>query len=355
MTGGLKSNRRRIPLPHLPPTAFNLDPSLLPILLAAAALMAWYVAVRAAGDVTRDPAYKVLLGGSVPALAGCCWAAAVGKPDAGLALACGVAVASVALTLGLVANVRPVDRPLVADPQRAGLAALLPVAVTLLLAGFSGAFSPLHAGLLLAEAALIGWFIRGERPPVAEVADDAKTRRRNSGVVSFQLVLAVALAVAGAGFAWSAPDAAGRLYGSEVDATFATGFLAPLLVLPLINLGVAAAGHGKGPATQRGLVLLAVAMVTVAVPLVVLITFGRDVAALVTADGWRKAVGQVWTNPPATFVPIRLWRIDATVLCVVGLLLLPPAAGRFRLGILEGIGLLVLYVAYLILSVAAAR
>ena len=340
-------------MPHLPPALQNLDPRLIPVLLATAAFVAWYVAVRAAGNVARDPAARLLVGGAVPALAGCAWAAAAGRPEAALALATGVAVASVALVLGLVATSKAVGRPVLPDPQHAGLAALLPVAVTLLLIGFSGAFTVLHALLLLAEAVLVGWVLRSTTPPVAAVAGESPRAGRT--VAAIQMTLAAVLAVAGAGFIWSATGAAGRLYGSEVDGRFATAFVAPLLALPLIGMSVSAASDGRGPATQRGLVLLAVAMVTVAVPLVVLITFGRDVSATLAANGLEAGLKSLWQTPPVTPMPVRLWRIDSVVLCIVGILLLPPAAGRFRLGVAEGVGLLLLYVAYLILSVAAAR
>ena len=60
-------------------------------------------------------------------------------------------------------------------------------------------------------------------------------------------------------------------------------------------------------------------------------------------------------DPPTVFMPLRLWRTDAVVLCLAALLLLPPAAGRYRLGKFEGAGLIVLYVIYLLITLSPWR
>ena len=326
----------------------------MPVLLAAAAMVTWYLAVRAAADATRDPAAGVLVGGGLPALAGVAWAAAVGLPQAAVALALGVAVASACLVLGLVVSARPANGPVRDDPARVGSAALLPAALAYLLIGFAGRLTLGHAVLLLAGAGVAAWLVRSEAPPMAEESEPRP--QSNRLVTVLQLALAAVLSVAGAGFVWAATGRAGRLYGSEVDATFATILAAPLIALPLIGVGVTAAGDGRGPETQRGLILLAASMLTVAVPLAVLITFGRGIYETASsAESLRAGAAAIWADPPSAPAPLRLLRIDAVVLCVVGLLLLPAAAGRWRPGVPEGVGLLALYVAYLILSVVAAR
>ena len=58
--------------------------------------------------------------------------------------------------------------------------------------------------------------------------------------------------------------------------------------------------------------------------------------------GWWSVV----SSPPSVAMPLRLWRGDTVMLCVAGLLILPAALGRWRLGRLEGGALIVLYVAY---------
>src|SRR5436190_11551256 len=55
------------------------------------------------------------------------------------------------------------------------------------------------------------------------------------------------------------------------------------------------------------------------------------------------------------FFPPGVWRDDSVVLVVLGMFLLPLSLGRWRPGRFEGVGLVVGYVAYLLMSVLAAR
>jgi hypothetical protein len=169
---------------------------------------------------------------------------------------------------------------------------------------------------------------------------------------SAQVTLATVLAIAGAGLAAGAANAASRRQGVELDATFATLLISAIIALPLIGIGTHFATAGKGLVAQRGLALVAVYMICLAVPAVVLIDLVQRIAeAREAGTAWRAIV----LAPPEVPMPLRLWRTDSVVLCLAGLLLLPPAAGRYRLGKIEGGSLIVLYVVYLVITLAPWR
>jgi hypothetical protein len=67
---------------------------------------------------------------------------------------------------------------------------------------------------------------------------------------------------------------------------------------------------------------------------------------------WPRAV--LATESPLYFAP-SVWRVDATFLMVLGMWLLPVSVGRWMPGRAEGVGLIVCYAAYLVLSGWANR
>jgi hypothetical protein len=164
--------------------------------------------------------------------------------------------------------------------------------------------------------------------------------------------MATVLAIVGAGLAAGAAGAASRRQGIEIDATFATLLVSAIVALPLIGIGTRFAAAGQGLVAQRGMALMAVCMICLAVPAAVLI-------GVVQAAAEAREAGLAWKSlimdPPTVFMPLRLWRTDAVVLCLAALLLLPPAAGRYRLGKFEGAGLIVLYVIYLLITLSPWR
>jgi hypothetical protein len=53
--------------------------------------------------------------------------------------------------------------------------------------------------------------------------------------------------------------------------------------------------------------------------------------------------------------PVLVWRVDTVALLVLGLVLLPAAIGRWTLGRRDGVIMLFVYVAYLMVVAAAGR
>jgi len=58
------------------------------------------------------------------------------------------------------------------------------------------------------------------------------------------------------------------------------------------------------------------------------------------------------TDPPL-FYPPSVWRVDAALLVVIGLWLLPISVGRWIPGRAEAVGLIIVYAAYLAMSAYA--
>ena len=360
----------------------SLHPDTLALILCAAAAVTWYIAVLAAADAGAGLGGRggsitlgFVVGGGLPVTAAACATAFVGAGQVGMCLVIGAAVASVTLVLGLISNVNPQRPHPTRRQRRTDLASLLPVAVTLLIAGFAGVFTITQALLLLIEGAIVVWIVARTRSEPMEPEDLEQPTPGPSPVWAavVQLLLATILAVAGAGLGLAATRSAGGLFGRNVDALFASIFFAAVMLLPLIGLGTGSAAAGHQLAVQRGLVLLSCLLLTTALPAVILISAFRTmavdatetaaVAEVVTATqpvtapvlAPPDAEPQTLLNLPVVAVPPRIWRVDSVLLCVVGLLLLPAAAGRFRVGRPEGIGLILLYVGYLVLSVAMSR
>ena len=105
-----------------------------------------------------------------------------------------------------------------------------------------------------------------------------------------------------------------------------------------------------GPIAQRGLVLLAVYLICLAVPAVVFLDVAQQAFARGGAGWW-----VVLASRPSVAMPLRLWRGDMVMLSLAGLLILPAALGRWRLGKLEGGALIGLYIVYVALALWSRR
>ena len=197
-----------------------------------------------------------------------------------------------------------------------------------------------------------------------------------------QWVLAVALAVA-AGRGWSggrrSVGTTSRLRPSA--GLLAAGVLSPLLVLPMLSSAADRAHRGRSAEACGAMVGIALLNLCALLPAVILVWYARTFAA---AGGWPAALaaagavpafGPVPNGPPAPLnpvflkraqwsaafatgrpvpLPMSLWRVDVVVLLVLGFALTPLALGRWVVGRLEGVGLVVAYAAYLLATVVVS-
>ena len=306
------------------------------------AVVAMYLAVRAAADTTgHRPALALALGAALPALAGGGAAVAAGEASAGLSFVMAVAVACVTLVLGLGLTTPPdADAPAAPRDRTNGRihagAGLLPGALVALVAGFAGAITPVTAVVTLAAGAALATLVWPSRE--AAVPTSPRWAR------GLQMLLAAGLAVAAWAWAQSGTAALSARLGWDLGVAAPTLLLGPLVALPLVGVATRDAARGRGGEVIAGLSLGASACVTLVLPIVALAAITPTVAtAGLDLAAWRVEF------------PLRAWRLDAVLLAIVGLLVLPASAGRWRLGRAEGVGLILLYAAHLAATAASSR
>jgi hypothetical protein len=310
----------------------------LPLLLATAVVYAATLGAAAAGRASgRGPFLAMLLPGAAAALAA---AAVPGHADAAIHLLLATAVAAVTLVLGmaLLAQSEPdVEAAPETGSLQAAVVGLVLAGGVLLLLGFTGTLGWIELLLMLGVGAAAG------------IIGGIGKRQGTELRVHFWLLAAgaVAASVAGLWLAYTGLDGVtsdGGSAGQGFVSIAATVLAAPMLALPAIGVATRAVVRQD----RYGVAVQVVgAAVWLALPVL---------AAVLVVAATASAQSNGWTPDAfAVALPPRAWRVDGAVLAVAGLLLLPAAAGWWRPGRIEGIGLLVLYAGYLVASVVAAR
>lgn len=299
------------------------------ILISGAAML--YVAGRTAAHALAGHAARPMrraLGHWLAIAATAIAAVLADQPDVALAIVFATSVATLSLVGGGVALMGAADQepadwpPLIR--KTAGL--LLPAAMVALLAGFSARLGWLNASFLAGEGVVI-WLVWLD--PADRQADWREWKIRLA-----PLLMAVILAAVGAYLAVQGTLLVGSNLDFPAGPVVATTALSPLLVAPLLLDGSMLVARGQAWAASGAQVAIAQLNVCLLLPLIVLL--------------WRLR----WGTP--LLYPIVNWRVDAVALVVLSAMLLPAAAGRWRPGKLEGVVLLLLYVAYVLTLIAAA-
>ncbi|HEX8913928.1 MAG TPA: hypothetical protein VF796_16385, partial [Humisphaera sp.] len=136
------------------------------------------------------------------------------------------------------------------------------------------------------------------------------------------------------------------------------GAVGPALTLPLLAAGTDLAQRGRAGDGCSAFVGVALLNVFLLVPAVVFGGWVRSINGGVVllpeepfngtgVRPWLDEIFELVGRVPSTPLPMAVWRVDTVVLTIAGLLLVPVAAGRWRLGRLEAIVLLVGYAIYL--------
>jgi Ca2+/Na+ antiporter len=248
-----------------------------------------------------------------------------GSADVTLEIVFATSVAAIALVGGCIAILGSAPNEPFTWPARtrktAGL--LLPATILTFMAGFSGHIGWLNSLLLLGEGVLIGWVWLDP----ADRAADSRLR-----ISMLRLIPAILLVLPGA---WAAINGT---MGLQLNLAFpppavvVTTALSPLLVAPMLLSGAGLAQRGHAWAAVGTQIAVAQLNLCLLLP----------VAALI----WRLRWGA-----PISF-PIGNWRVDAVVLILLSAALLPAVAGRWRPRRLDGSVLLMLYVGYVLASIA---
>ena len=282
-------------------------------------------------------------------------AAALGHPDIAVPLTFATSIASLAFVLGVQSYLAPMDH---LPPSRRGWPFVLPAALLALIAGFSGQISWLHAlaMMLLGGALLSVWRDPGTAGPedaalpFAERANEPA--RRPSWLRAAEVLLAVALAAVGG---WAAvvgttrAAAATRVFS---DGLVTVAVVAPLATLPMLNPGPAEQARAHTASMASTLVAVALLNLCALLPLLALFWHIKTgVGGSGTASSWFPFSAIIEKGQPLPY-PLATWRVDAVVLVVLGLALLPVSLGRWELGRWEGAGLILGYAMYLILEAA---
>ena len=339
--------------------------------LAALAAVTLYVSSRtAAGVLTRGrgPARPGLraAGHWLPIAITALVAVQLRKPEIAVALAFSTSVAALSFVLGVLTYIAPMET---APASRRAWPFVLPAALLALVAGFSGQFTWVHAlaMLVLGGAVYSAWreaVARGEAEAVVEAVAAADASNENAApavrppwVLAAEILLAAALAVVGG---WAAVTLASRAAATLplVSTRLVTiAILTPLLSMPMLSAAPPerAAAHTSSMAST--LVALALLNLCGLLPLLTILWHlhgGATAASGVAGATTTQYVLAMTANAPPMPFPLATWRIDAVVLTVLGLAMVPVALGRWELGRWEAVGLVAGYALYLAISAAVS-
>jgi Ca2+/Na+ antiporter len=361
------------------------------VFLFAVAGLVLYIASRAAVDAltaANDPSPgKLAVGHWIPIAWTALLATAAGRPEVGVGVALATSVAAVGMVMGVLTCISsdpdagPRERPQ-AWPF------VVPAALLVLIAGFSGGLTWWHALMMLALGACVlsVWLARTTpttatptttTPTYATTSDvplaafdgpntppsPAQTTKippTNRGWRAAQLLLAIAVAAAGGWLAYRATIVADARTRIATSGLIAACVISPLLVLPMLGTGAIAAHHGRLSSASAGIVGVVLLNLCALLPLVILTHYARQV--VLDWDKIQPVLDSAATTEPAETIyklrampfPLAVWRIDTVLLLVFGLLLIPVSLGRVTLRKAEGLALTIIYAVYLLISTALA-
>jgi Ca2+/Na+ antiporter len=335
------------------------------LLLIAASAIGFYIAARVAVNALtsseRPSPSRLALAHWIPvALVGII-AVLEGYPVIGICVALGTSVCALTLNLGLIISTSGSE--VSAGQYSRAWPLLVPAALLTFLAGFSAQLNAKHLVLFSIEAvaAAVVWFdpklrLRGERHgfdlgpmagstpgelsngPAAVVEDAAEPRDRLTSRGWLMLILSIMAAAFGALLAVYGTVRMSLELPLTTPGLIAAVGLSPLLILPMIGTGTLIAERGHASAAASGLVGLALLNLCVLLPVMV--------------GAWlvRRSIIGIEEIPAYIPFPIASWRVDTVLVLIMGTLLAPVAFGRWRLGRVEGIALIMVYAAYLATS-----
>ena len=287
------------------------------------------------------------------------------KPEIAVALAFSTSVAALSFVLGVLTYIAPMEAP---PASRRAWPFVLPAALLALVAGFSGQFNWVHAlaMLVLGGAVYSAWreaTARGDAESVveavaaAEGGGESAAAPRPAWVLLAEFLLAAALAVVGG---WAAVTLASRAAASVPLVStrlVAVAVLTPLLCMPMLTSVAPERAPAHTASMASTLVALALLNLCGLLPLLTILWHlhgGATSASAVADASLSQYVLAMTANAPPMPFPLATWRIDAVVLTVLGLAMVPVALGRWELGRWEAVGLVAGYALYLAISAAVS-
>ncbi len=283
-------------------------------------------------------------------------AATIRKPmlaDVAVGVPFSACVAALSLALGVVVFVTfPIDhrRTIETSPQAARRrlwALMLPATLLALLIGFHGELTPMHALVLIANGCGVLVFGLPHHQP-REPADRSEADSLRSIV---QLLLAAGLAFV---CAQAAVDAAAGLAAHAPifrPGVAASLLLAPAVVLPMIPSLATLAETGRRDEAINAVIVFVLLNLCAVIPAVI---GTHELTQLLRPVQYASTLPVEPVTSRLLF-PLTVWRLDAILLVVIALFLLPVAIGRWTLSRAEGFMLVMVYVGYLFLTLLASR
>jgi Ca2+/Na+ antiporter len=323
---------------------------LLPLI---AAVGGWYIASRLATFALargRESPIRRAAAQCIPLLALVLIAIFRHQPEVAIGTLFGASVATLSLVLGVVTFTAP-PRAIAMDGRRRW-ALVLPATILIFLAGYQSQFNWLDAAVFAIEGIviLLVWGQPSNLVHAASIHLSEQERPRSSSAPAWLLVFAIGMAVAAGWWAVSGSEKLLERSGLPSMSLIAALLLGPAMVLPMIGTGTAL--------SQRGLYAQAIDSYVA----YVLLNLCAILPILIVA--WnlnRPAPNPAPTTEPTTemslddappvplIFPILVWRVDCVMLLILGISLLPFSTSRWLPGRPEGLFLILLYVAYMIL------
>ena len=342
---------------------FSDDPKEQAGIMLAFCAIALYVSGRvltATLTARSDDVWKRAVGQWLPIAVTTLAAVLLGEPAAAMGVIFATSVGSLSLVVGVIAMYRsahPDDLP----PPRWSLF-IVPACLLAWLVGFRTHLSEIIALLLLAQGLMIWWTGRGGGGSVPS-AESEQTPPEATGFRTLEIVLAIALAGVGAwaGLRGSQGWTSGRAMPVSL---FAATFLGPVLLLPAIGASPVLAQRGRTNEAVSQQVLVVLLNLLLLLPLSTFAWQGTQAIAQrisaskiiptppTTTPATTQAVGQLGLLSADSVTqtglpyPPSVWRVDALLLVLLSVAIVPILLGRWKLGGVEAFLLLTLYVAY---------
>lgn len=329
-----------------------LDPggSRFALLLLLSAGVGFFFASRAAADALfhnpHGQPIHLAVGHWLSIACVCIFAILAGRTEIALCVILATSVACLTLVLGIMAYVAPMTAP--PGEGRALWPFVLPAAVLALVSGLSGKITVVHAGaMLLLGGVLVPLVTHRSAEPRSTLPPNAA--RGPAQRIASSAQLAVALVLAGLA-AWAAVHGAQQLHGqSRVfnASLIASALIGPSLVIPILSSSSLMAHRGQSTQAITLYTQIVLLNLCLLLPMVALLWYIRP-----WLIGGMASYSDLATNlnPPIIY-PLLVWRLDTLVLVVLGVMLVPVWTGRWMLGRYEGIGLMIGYGMYLMLTV----
>jgi len=337
------------------------------LFVAGAAL---YTSARAAVGATgggQDNPTRTAIGHWLPVAVVAIVATLLDRSDVAVGVIFSVSVACLSIVPGLGLLVGRLDKPEWPDDEPVAArptGGLLAVGLMLLLIGFAGRFTLIH-GLILAFQGVAVLLLR--KP-------DRVTPQTLSGPMRLALfVLVLVVSTLGAYVATRGMAVIVRRSPFFSFATLSTVALGPLLSLPMIGAATEQSRFGRSDAVLRGGITVTLLNFCLLLPLVIGLfhllpqkitlplsldpTVGFPTTVPTTGPSTLATTGPTTAAAPdpinddsfggrSLSYPLAVWRIDTVLLVALGFLLLPVGQGRWKLGAIEGVVLIVVYTAY---------